>query len=257
MQIQLIDSHCHLYVKAFNSDREEMVNRALQAGVGLMFLPAIDKDEHENMLQMEAQWPDQCKAMMGLHPCSVMEDLEEEMNLVRTWLEKRKFCAIGEIGLDYYWDLTFKEQQKAAFRKQLEWSIEFGLPVVIHSRNSVQDCIEIVRDFHGQLKPGIFHCFSDDLETAKQILEEGFYVGIGGTITYKNSKLPDVVKELPLERIVLETDAPYLTPVPFRGKRNESSYLTYTAEAIAKAQNKSLEEVARVTTENAQKIFGI
>lgn len=257
MKLQLIDSHCHLYVKAFDNDRDEMVNRALEAGVGQLFLPAIDKDEHDNMLKMEAKWPGQCKAMMGLHPCSVMEDLEEELALVRHWLDQRKFCAIGEIGLDYYWDLTFKEQQKFAFRKQLEWSIEFGLPVVIHSRNSVHDCIEIVREYHGQLKPGIFHCFSDDLETAQQILAEGFYVGIGGTITYKNSKLPEVVRDLPLERIVLETDAPYLTPVPYRGKRNESSYLLYVAEAIARAQGKSLEEVAQTTTENAQKIFGI
>jgi TatD DNase family protein len=256
MKVQMIDSHCHLYVKAFESDRDAMVQRALDAGVERLFLPAIDKDEHENMLKLEARWPEHCRAMMGLHPCSVMEDLEEELALVRQWLDKRPFAAIGEIGLDYYWDLSFKEQQQAALRKQLEWSVEFSLPVVIHSRNSVQDCISIVKEFHGQLKPGIFHCFSDDLNTAQQILEEGFYVGIGGTITYKNSQLPAVVRELPLERIVLETDAPYLTPVPFRGKRNESSYLTYVAEAIAKAQDKSLEEVARVTTANAQKIFG-
>lgn len=250
----LVDTHTHLYLSEFERDRTEMLERARAAGVGRMFLPAIDSSEHGNMLKLEQEQPD-CIAMMGLHPCSVKENYEEELKVVSNWLAKRKFVAVGEIGLDFYWDLSFTQQQYDAFRRQAALAIELGIPIVIHSRNATDECITVVREMQKGGLSGIFHCFSGSAEQAKQVTDLGFYLGIGGVITYKNSGLDKVVRDVPLERIVLETDAPYLTPVPFRGKRNESGYLRYVVEKVAEVKGVGVEEVARVTTANAQNIF--
>jgi TatD DNase family protein len=192
--------------------------------------------------------------MMGLHPCSVKENYQVELRMVEDWLEKRSFAAVGEIGLDYYWDLSFKDQQWEVFDKQVQLAIKHQLPIVIHSRNSLDDCISLVKRYKGQLT-GIYHCFSGSIEQARAIMDLGFYLGIGGVVTYKNSGLAEVVKEIPMEYIVLETDAPYLTPVPFRGKRNESSYLKYVVQKLADVKGISVEEVGKKTTANAEKIF--
>ena len=253
---KLIDTHCHLYLEEFKSDLNEVVKRAEAEGVSQFLMPAIDSTETNNLLEAEARFKGQCIAMMGLHPCSVKENYEVELLMVEEWFKKRSFAAVGEIGLDYYWDLTFREQQWKAFEKQIHLSVKYGVPIVIHSRNSLDDCIEMVTNFKGKAR-GIFHCFSGSLEQANAIIDLGFYLGIGGVVTYKNAGLAEVVKEISLDHIVLETDAPYLTPVPFRGKRNESSYLKYVVQKLVEIKNVSSEEVARITTENARKIFNL
>lgn len=251
----LIDTHCHLYLDTFQSDISSVMQRADKEGITRFYLPAIDPEHEAALLALEERYPDRCRAMMGLHPCSVKADYQQALDRVGQWLSERPFAAVGEIGLDYHWDLTHVEAQKDAFRVQVQWSIEKGLPVVIHSRKSTQDCLAILKGFPAGAVRGIFHCFSDDLATARQIMEWGFYLGIGGVVTYKHAGLDAVVKELPLEGLVLETDAPYLAPVPFRGKRNESSYLKYVVEKIAHVKGCTVEEVAEATTRNAQKIF--
>lgn len=254
---KLIDTHCHLYGEEFDEDRALMISRARQEGVYKMILPGIDHTAIEAMLKMEVDFPNVCHAMMGLHPCYVKENYKEELAIVGEWLHKRKFAAVGEIGLDYYWDKTFMKEQQEAFRQQIQWSVDLHLPIVIHSRKATADCIALLKTFPKNSVRGIFHCFSESIELAREIIGLGFYLGIGGVITYKNAGLAEVVKEIPLEHIVLETDAPYLTPVPFRGKRNESSYLKYVVEKIAGVKNCSAETVAEITTDNAKKIFGI
>jgi TatD DNase family protein len=252
----LTDTHCHLYVKAFNNDRAAMIERAMTAGINRFYLPAIDSEETDNMLALETAYPDNCFAMMGLHPCSVKEDYEKELAHVEEWLAKRSFVAIGEIGLDFYWDKTFMEQQYMAFRQQIEWALQYDKPIVIHTRNAMQDTINVVKEYIPRGLKGIFHCFSGSYESAVQIVNMGFYLGIGGVLTYKNAGLPEALADIGLEHLVLETDAPYLTPVPYRGKRNESSYLLYVAEKLAEVKQVSLAEIAAITSINAQKIFG-
>ena len=252
--MEFIDTHCHLYLPEFESDLNEVINRALKEGIDRFYMPAIDHRETESLLMTESAYPDKCIAMMGLHPCSVKENYEEELRFVEDWFEKRNFAAVGEIGLDYYWDVTFKEQQVISFEKQIELAISKNRPVVIHSRDSLDDCIEIVKSYKGKVK-GIFHCFGGTLEQAKSIIDLDFYLGIGGVLTYKKSGLDVVMNEISLDHILLETDAPYLAPVPFRGKRNESSYLIYVAKKLAEIKNVSVEQIAEVTTRNALKVF--
>lgn len=252
----IIDTHCHLYVKAFKDDIDAVLERAAAEGVEKFYLPAIDSEETENMLALEARFPDTCIAMMGLHPCSVKEDYEAELAHVEEWLAKRPFVAVGEIGLDFYWDKTFAEQQYVAFRQQIEWALQYDIPIVIHTRNAMQETINVVKEYKGRGLRGIFHCFSGSYESAVQIIDAGFYLGIGGVLTYKNAGLPEVLAKIGLEHLVLETDAPYLTPVPFRGKRNESSYLKYIIEKLAETKREPVATVAAITTANAQKIFG-
>ncbi len=194
--------------------------------------------------------------MMGLHPCSVKENYKEELHIVAEWLDKRPFAAVGEIGLDFYWDKTFADQQYHAFKDQMEWALQYNLPIVIHSRNAMQETIETVKSFAERGLRGIFHCFSGNAVDATRIIELGFLLGIGGVVTYKNAGLAEALENISLEHLVLETDAPYLTPVPFRGKRNESSYLQYIAQKLAEVKKVSVEEVAEITTKNAEKIFG-
>ncbi len=252
----LIDSHTHLYLKEFDDDRASMLSSAAQAGVGQLLLPAIDAETHDAMIAMEQQYT-QCKAMMGVHPCSVKADYHRELDIAKDWFNKRDFVAVGEIGLDFYWDKTFSEEQYAAFRIQIEWAIEKKLPIVIHSRNACLECVQVIKEYRGQGVTGVFHCFSGSLEEAREIIKLGFYLGIGGVLTYKNAGVAQVVAQLPLEHIVLETDAPYLTPVPYRGKRNESAYLRLIAEKLAEIKNESLEQVAQITTANARVLFAL
>ena len=253
----LIDTHCHLYLDEFKPDIREVINRAEAEGVEKFYLPAIDSTEIDNMLLLEKKFPGKCMAMMGLHPCSVKENYKDELFIVKEWLNKRKFAAIGEIGLDFYWDKTFTKQQYEAFRVQIEWSLEYNLPIVIHTRNAMQETINVIKEYVPGEVRGIFHCFGDNYKYAEQIIAAGFYLGIGGVLTYKKSGLTEVLEKIDLKYIVLETDAPYLTPVPFRGKRNESSYLKYVVEKLAEIKNVPAEEVAVVTTSNAEKIFGL
>jgi len=253
----LIDSHCHLYLDDFKTDIKEVVIRAEAEGVNKFYLPGIDSSEIENILLLEEKFPGKCIAMMGLHPCSVMENYQDELAIVADWLSKRKFAAVGEIGLDFYWDKTFTDQQYIAFKIQIELSLQYNLPIVIHTRNAMQETIDVVKEFVPKGVRGIFHCFGGCYENAREIIDAGFYLGIGGVVTYKNAGLAEVLKKIELIHLVLETDSPYLTPVPFRGKRNESSYLKYIVEKIAQIKNVSVEEVAAVTTSNAEKIFGL
>jgi TatD DNase family protein len=251
----IIDTHTHLYVEEFKNDIAAVIERAGQAGVKKFYLPNIDGDSVIDLLALEEQFPHCCVAMMGLHPCSVKEDYQQELETMQHWISKRKFAAVGEIGLDYYWDKTFIAEQKLAFHAQIEWALEYDLPIVIHSRDSLQDCIDMVKQHQkGNLK-GIFHCFGGSIEEAKQIMGLNFLMGIGGVVTYKKSGLADVLKQIPLSSIVLETDAPYLTPVPFRGKRNEPAYLEYVIKAIAESKGLSKDEVIEQTTLNAENLF--
>jgi len=251
----IIDTHTHLYLSDFASDIDEVIKRAGDEGVGKFYLPAIDSAETENLLALETNYPGKCFAMMGLHPCSVKENYKDELNMVHSWLQKRKFAAIGEIGLDFYWDKTFIDQQYQSLHQQIEWALQFDLPVVLHTREAVQESIDVIKEYAGKNLRGIFHCFSGTLQNALDIISTGFYLGIGGVITYKNSGLAEVIKQIDLKNIVLETDAPYLTPVPFRGKRNESSYIKYVVQKIAEVKNISAKEVEKVTTRNAMNIF--
>lgn len=252
-----IDTHTHLYDEQFDNDREEMISRAIAAGVSKMLLPNCDSSTINAMLQAEHNFPANCFAMMGLHPCYVKENVEEELTKVKSWLRERQFCAVGEIGLDYHWDKTFVDDQKRAFRQQIEWALQYRLPIVIHTRESTKDTLDIVREYANSGLRGVFHCFSGSLETAKQIIDMGFYLGIGGVLTYKNSGLQDVVKKIDLQHIVLETDAPYLTPVPHRGKRNESAYVAIVAEKLAELKQMELDTISRITTANAEELFRV
>lgn len=252
----LVDTHAHLYLEEFDNDRELVIKNAEKAGIKKIYFPAIDSGTHEKMLQVEKQYTGTFYSMMGLHPCSVKDNFKDELLIVQDYLSKRKFAAIGEIGLDFYWDKTFISQQYEVFETQMQWALDNHLPIVIHTRNAMQETINTVKPFAAKGLRGIFHCFGDSYETALQIIDMGFYLGIGGVATYKKAGLENVLDKISIENIVLETDAPYLTPVPNRGKRNESSYIKIIAEQVARIKNISLEEVAEATTINAQKIFG-
>ncbi|WEK36374.1 MAG: TatD family hydrolase [Candidatus Pseudobacter hemicellulosilyticus] len=256
MQRQIIDTHCHLYLPEFSEEMEALLSRASAEGVEQIYLPAIDSETVPALLDLEARYPGKCLAMMGLHPCYVKANYREELQKVGDWLSKRPFAAIGEIGLDYFWDDTFLKEQAEAFHEQISLALQYSLPIVIHSRNATDECIRIVQERQQGSLRGIFHCFGGSLEQAQQIIDAGFYLGIGGVLTYKKSGLAEVLEQVSLEYLVLETDAPYLTPVPFRGKRNEPSYLKYIVERLAEVKNVAVEEVCRITSENAKKIFG-
>lgn len=255
--MQFIDTHTHLYLEEFDADRSEMLSRAIQAGVGIFLLPNIDKASLPAMLSLCDAWPDHCLPMIGLHPTSVKDDYENELSLIDQQLSKRKFFAIGEIGIDLYWDKTHLEQQQIVFRHQLKIAKALHLPVAIHMRNSFEQVFAILREEADSSLRGVFHCFSGSIQQAKRVTEIGFLLGIGGVVTFKNSGLQEVIKETSLEHLVLETDAPFLAPDPFRGKRNESSYIPIIAEKIASLKNIPLSEVAAITTENATVLFNL
>jgi TatD DNase family protein len=251
----LIDTHSHLYLEEFDADRFEMMDRAWEAGVEEVYLPNIDSSTIAAMLAMEGAYPGRCFPMMGLHPGSVKANFREELKIVEHWLSERPFCAVGEIGIDLYWDKTFLEFQKEAFLTQVNWAKDLDLPIVIHSRESIDLIIQLLKGEKDERLRGIFHCFSGTHEQAQEIFRLGFHVGIGGVLTFKKSGLDETVKKIPLDRIVLETDSPYLSPVPYRGKRNESAYVKLIAGQLSVIKEVKLEEVARVTTVNAKKIF--
>lgn len=251
----LIDTHTHLYAEQFDNDREEVLERAKALGVERFYLPNIDSTSIEGMLDLEQKHPDTCFAMMGLHPCSVNADYEKELKIVEDWLGKRDFCAVGEIGIDLYWDKTFFKEQEAAFRRQINWAKDLGRPIVIHSRDSTREVLKVVEEEQDGRLNGIFHCFGGSVEEANRIISTGFYLGIGGVLTFKKSGLDKTMSEIDLKNVVLETDAPYLAPTPFRGKRNESSYVMKVAERLAEIKGVSLEELGNITSLNARKIF--
>lgn len=255
---QLIDTHAHLYSTKFDHDRSDMIRRAIQHGIIRMYLPNIDAGSIEGMLALEAEFPEHCFAMMGLHPCSVQpETYEKDLALVESWLGKRAWAGIGETGIDLYWDKTTLPIQQIAFARQIEWAKDLNRPIIIHAREANRESIDCVRAGQDGRLRGIFHCFSGTLEEAHEMIDLGFMLGIGGTITYPKSELPEVLRTIPLEHIVLETDAPYLPPVPYRGKRNESAYITQVAEMLSEAKVLPLAEIARTTTANALRMFAM
>lgn len=252
----MIDTHTHLYSEEFDEDRKEAIQRAIDKGITEFYLPAIDSESHEKMLTLETEYPGQIFSMMGLHPCYVKpESWEKELEIVKNYLDQRVFPAIGEIGIDLYWDKTTLDIQVKAFEQQIDWAIEKDLPIVIHTRESFEETFEVLeRKRHPKLR-GIFHCFSGDLQQALHAIDLNFILGIGGVVTFKNGKIDRFLNEIPLDKIVLETDSPYLAPVPHRGKRNESSYLDLVAGKLVDIYGKDFKEIDRITTENAKKIF--
>lgn len=250
-----IDTHAHIYVEEFTQDIDEVIKRAIDSGVEKILLPNIDVDTIESMLELEAKYPAYCFPMMGLHPCSVKEDFKEQLDQVESWLSKRKFLAVGEIGTDLYWDKTFWPQQQEAFRIQCELALKNSIPVAIHCRDSIDETIALVEDFSKQGLKGVFHCFTGSAEQGKKITDLGFYLGLGGVSTFKNGGLDQVIPHLDLDKILLETDSPYLAPTPDRGKRNEPAKVSIIASKIGDYLNISPEEVGFLTTKNANALF--
>ena len=253
----MIDTHCHLYVEEFEKDIEKVMDRALMEGITKFYLPAIDSFYIQKMNLLEQKYPNQCFAMAGLHPCSVKENYKEELAKVDSLLLEKKFKGIGETGLDFYWDKTFLAQQYEALEHQIALALQYDLPLILHTRNATQETIDVIKKYSSTSLRGIFHCFGGSLNEAEQIIDLNFYLGIGGVVTYKNAGLAEVLVNIDIKNIVLETDAPYLSPVPMRGKRNESSYLKFIAEKLALIKNISVEQIKNITTLNAQKIFGV
>jgi TatD DNase family protein len=252
----LIDTHAHIYDEQFDQDRKEIILDAAQNGVQMILMPNCDSSTIDVMHQCATDFPGICIPMMGLHPCYVKDNYEDELALVQKYLTERKdYCAVGEIGLDYYWDKTHIEQQKLVLRAQIEMALAHQLPIVIHSRESTQDCIDIVAEYIPKGLTGVFHCYSGDVDQAKQLVDFGFYLGIGGVLTYKKSGLDLIVKEIPLENLILETDAPYLAPTPHRGKRNQPAFTRIVAEKLAEVKHLNCEEVAIRTAQNAHNLF--
>jgi len=251
-----VDTHAHIYSDDFEKDREEMLVRSREAGVNEIYMPNVDQTTVDGMLGVESRHPGTCFAMMGLHPCSVKKDFDKELYTVEQWLSKRNFAAVGEIGTDLYWDKSFWEQQKETFTTQVAWAKKYQLPVVIHCRQSMDETIALVEPLLGNGLTGIFHCFTGNLKQAKKVISMGFYLGLGGVATFKNGGLDKLIPEISLDNVVLETDSPYLAPVPHRGKRNEPAYIPLIASKIAGIKKISLEEVQEVTTRNARKVFG-
>lgn len=255
--MKLIDTHAHLYLDDFKKDCPEVIARLKENHVEKVFLPNIDSSSINDMLKLESDYPGLFYPMMGLHPSSVQDNYKDELQTVENWLQKKKFIAIGEIGIDLYWDDTYFTQQVEAFKKQIKWAKELKLPIVIHARNSFNEIFDVVDEEIDENLTGIFHSFSGTFEEAQHIIDLGFKIGINGIVTFKNSSLDDVVKQIDINHLVLETDSPFLSPEPKRGKRNESSHVLYIAEKIAKTKDLSIEEVAETTTQNAKTLFNI
>jgi len=253
----LTDTHTHLYSEEFDSDRDEMIQRAIDAGVSRFFVPSIDSSYTQKMYDLETQFPENIFLMMGLHPCYVKENYLEELAHVETELAKRKFYAIGEIGIDLFWDKSFLKQQQQAFKHQIQLAKKHKLAINIHCREAFDEVFEVLESEKATDLFGIFHCFTGDFGQAKRAIDLNMKLGIGGVATFKNGKIDQFLHEIDLEHIVLETDSPYLAPVPFRGKRNESSFTKLVAEKLAIIYQQPIEEIARITTENAKAIFGI
>jgi TatD DNase family protein len=250
-----IDTHSHIYAKEFDSDIGAVIERALQSKVEKILLPSIDRDRFKTMSDLVSAYPSVVFPMIGLHPSSVKDDVQQQLQLVQDELKTGKYCAMGEVGIDLYWDKTRLREQCEAFGIQLQLAMEYSLPVVIHQRESFFEIMDILDQAEFRSLNGVFHCFAGDVDMAKKCIDLGFILGIGGVVTYKNSLMAEVVKSIPLEYLVLETDAPYLTPVPYRGKRNEPSYIPLIAERVANIKSCNIEEVASQTTSNAMQLF--
>ena len=256
-----VDTHCHLYDEAFDADRPEAVQRAVEAGVTTMLLPDIDSTSTPVLDALYSQYPQYFRRMAGLHPTSVKEDFEQELDKVHSALSTQhsalKYVAVGEIGMDLYWDRTFEEQQREVLRRQMLWAEELGLPVALHIRKAHNEVFGLLRDLNRRTYRGVMHCFGGSVQEAQRAVEMGFHLGIGGVVTFKNATMAEVVKAVPLERLLLETDAPYLSPVPHRGQRNESAYIPIIAQRVAELRGITLAEVAEVTTVSAKALFNL
>jgi TatD DNase family protein len=254
-KMTFIDTHAHLYAEEFDSDRTEMLKRSIQNGVSKILLPNIDSSSIEGLLSLQKEFPENCFPMMGLHPCSVNAGYKAELEIVRqSLLSNSGFIAVGEIGMDLYWDKTFQKEQEDAFILQCEWAIELNLPIAIHTRNAHSETVKCLHELK-EIPRGVFHCFGGTIAEANEIIELGFKLGIGGIVTYKNSKLPEVLRSIAIEHIIMETDSPYLPPVPYRGKRNESSYIPLIADKLAEIYELNTVEIAKLTTANAESLF--
>ncbi|OIQ24984.1 TatD family hydrolase [uncultured Vibrio sp.] len=253
----MIDTHAHIYASEFDNDRDEVVQRALEQGITQILLPNIDLDSIEPMLKTQATYPDICRSMMGLHPCYVDGDVKQTLATVHSWFDKHKFIAVGEIGIDLYWDKTYKAEQEMAFTTQLNWAKEMDLPVVIHTRDSITETLHLLeKEQNGQLR-GVFHCFGGSIDEAKAINGLGFHLGLGGVSTFKNGGMDKVIPHLDMDYVLLETDCPYLAPVPHRGKRNEPAYTQLVGQRVADLREISLEQIDTLTTSNAKKLFSL
>jgi TatD DNase family protein len=253
----MIDTHAHIYDEKFALDFATQIEACKAVGITKILMPNCDSGTIKAMLACETAEPDFCIAMMGMHPCYVTDMYAYELKKVEEWWQQRSFCAVGEIGLDYHWDLTYVAEQKIAFEHQIELALQYKKPIVVHSRESTQDCIDIVAKYVPRGLTGVFHCYSGTLAEAKQLVDLNFYFGIGGVLTYKNSGLAAIVQELPKELILLETDAPYLAPVPHRGKRNEPAYTAIVAQCLADLWQCDLQTAASITDQNAAQLFDI
>ncbi|MCF6350422.1 MAG: TatD family hydrolase [Flavobacteriaceae bacterium] len=253
----LTDTHTHLYSSQFNEDRAETIQRAIDLDIKRFFIPAIDSETTESMFALEKQFPKNIFLMMGLHPTHVKKNFKEELAHVKKWIDKRDFYAVGEIGIDLFWDKSFLKQQQEAFKTQINWAKEKNLPIVIHCRDAFDEVFEVLEEMKGDKLYGIFHCFTGNLKQAQQAINYNMKLGIGGVVTFKNGKIDQFLNQIPLENIVLETDAPYLAPSPYRGKRNESCYLINIAEKLAEIYTISVAEIAKITTDNSKVIFGV
>lgn len=253
----LVDTHTHLYLDEFRPSWPELIARAQEAGVGHFFLPNIDASSCNQVKELHAAFPDCTYMMAGLHPCSVKDNYEQELSAIFEAFEGQKTYAIGEIGLDFYWDTTYQKAQEAAFRSQIRLAIERDLPIAIHGRNAAERILAILKEEKKSNLRGVFHCFGENEAMARAFIELDFYLGIGGVLTFKNSGLDKVISKIDLKHLILETDSPYLAPVPKRGKRNESGFLPYVAAHLAKVKNTDLKEVATTTTANAEDLFNV
>ncbi len=255
--MSLIDSHTHLYSEEFNNDRKETILRAINSGVSKFYLPAIDSNYLAAMLETKALFPENIFLMAGLHPCSVKENYREELSRVESFMNDYDFSGIGETGLDLYWDKTFIKEQIISLHQHIEWALKYDQPLILHTRNANKETIEIVAQYKGSNLRGIFHCFSGTEEEAHEIIDLGFFLGIGGVLTFKNSGLDKAIQNIDIKHLVLETDSPYLAPVPYRGKRNESAYLPIVAQKLADIKEMKIEEVASVTSANTFELFRV
>ncbi|ODS12756.1 TatD family hydrolase [Vibrio scophthalmi] len=253
----MIDSHAHIYASEFDNDRDEVVQRALAQGIDKILLPNIDLDSIEPMLKTEAAYPDVCRSMMGLHPCYVDGNVEQSLATIYSWFSKHSFIAVGEIGIDLYWDKTFRAEQEKAFITQLNWAKEMSLPVVIHTRDSIEETLKLLSQEQDGSLSGVFHCFGGSIEEAQAINDLGFHLGLGGVSTFKNGGMDLVIPALDLNYVILETDCPYLAPVPHRGKRNEPAYTQLVAQRVADLREMSLQQVDELTTLNAKTLFNL
>lgn len=253
----LIDTHTHLYVSEFDNDRDAVIARAKELGVGQFVLPAIDSETTVAMHALKSQYPNEVHLMMGLHPTHVGANVEQELAHVREQLHAHNFVAVGEIGMDLYWDKSYQKEQQEAFARQIGWALEFDLPIVIHCREAFDEIFEVLEGVNDKRLRGIFHCFTGTLVQARRAIDLNMLLGIGGVVTFRNSGLAETVAQISLDNLVLETDAPYLAPMPHRGKRNESSYLPLIATKLAETHNVSVSEIIKITNENAKKLFEI